>query len=435
VAIHETSRENGRYCLPPPGPGTLARLHPARFIPLATTRLNPYNISMPVTRKQPLGVSEAQITQAALDISRLYTQSDLELILTDKVLPDGWGRSRVWRYHVEKARAGFPETLIVKISKIGGGHIFNEWASLQFLNQFASLRSLVPAFYGGNEDLELLVLEDLGAVRGENDLGTILEGEDAALARDALLAHARNMALLHTTTAGFEQEFNTLRGKFPAYDRPISKDQFGDHFAWFLRTVPRFDLDVSRQLEQEAQTIIATLRKPNAPRAYTRGDVCPSNIAYSSQKTRFYDFEMGAFRHVLLSAAYFRISHLSCFNGSLIPLEVQAEAEQAYFQAVAPLIPDPGAYQTDSAAAATAMLIWILSTSLEKALQKDRPRHLATLRQRIFAALTLYTYHEIFSTAFSQTAEILNALRQKLDVQWAEEEKTIPIFTAFQNSP
>ena len=382
--------------------------------------------------KDRIGVSESELTQAALEIFRRATQSDVDLILAEKVLPDDWGRSRVWRYRVVQAPAGFPETLIVKRSKIGGGHIFNEWASLQFLHRFSSLRSLVPAFYGGNEALELLVLEDLGHVRGVDDLGAIMEGENPALARDALLAHARNMALLHRTTAGFERAFNALRRTFPAYDRPISKDQFVDHFTWFLRMLSQFGLDVSPKLTQEVESIITTLLDPHGPRAYTRGDVCPSNIAYSGQETRFYDFEMGAFRHIFLSAAYFRILHLSCFNGSLIPLALQTEAEQAYFQALAPLIPDPADYQIDMAAAATAMLIWMLSTTLEQALQQDRPRHLASFRQRIFAAMTLYIDHETFSASFSKMAEIVAALRETLAGQWAEEEKTIAIFPAFR---
>ncbi len=373
--------------------------------------------------------SANQITQAALDICRLHTGTDCELTFIEKVLPEDWGRNRVWRYRVEKAPSGFPATLIVKVSKIGGGHIFNEWASLQFLNQFKSLDALIPDFYGGDDRLELLVLEDLGAVRGQRDLGAILEGEDPDLAREALLANARKMALLHITTAGHEQEFNSIRAQFPAYERPLSKDQFKENFSWLFRTLSQLGLTVSPGLEGEAHAIIARLQDPNAPRAYTRGDVCPSNIAYYDLQTRFYDFEMGAFRSLFLSAAYFRISHLSCINGSLIPLELQAEAEEAYFQALVPLIPDPNAFQIDYAAAATAMLIWMLSIFLEK---RDRPRRLATLYQRIFAALTLYTNMAIFTAYFPHTAGALTRLHHKLDLEWTEEEKTILPFPAFQ---
>ena len=369
--------------------------------------------------------SANQIIQAALDICRLHTGTACELTFIEYVLPEDWGRNRVWRYRVEKTPAGFPVNLIVKVSKIGGGHIFNEWASLQFLNQFESLDALVPNFYGGDDRLELLVLEDLGAVRDQRDL----EGENPRLAREALLACAREMALLLITTAGHEEEFNGIRTRFPAYERPLSMDQFKENFSWFFRTLPQLGLTASPGLEEEANAIILRLQDPNAPRAYTRGDVCPSNIAYHDLQTRFYDFEMGAFRSLFLSAAYFRISHLSCANGSLIPLELQAEAEEAYFQALAPLIPNPNVFQIDYAAAATSMLVWMLSIYLEK---RDRPRHLATLRQRIFAALMLYTNKANFTAHFPHTAGALTRLHHKLDLEWTEEEKVILPFPAFQ---
>jgi hypothetical protein len=383
-----------------------------------------------VHKRTTIDISEAQITRAARDICRYHIESGIELTLAERVLPDGWGRNRVWRYRVQNAPSGFPETLIVKSSKIGGGHIFNEWASLQFLNRFESLNELVPAFYGGDEALELLVLEDLGAVRDQSDLGTILEREDPVIARDALLAHARNMALLHITTAGHEEDFDNLRARFPAYERPVAKDQIEANFNWFRQMLPQFGLATSPALEQEAQAIIAHVEDPNASRAFTHGDVCPSNFAYLNQQMRFYDFEMGAFRHPFLSAAYFRISHLSCFNGSLIPLELQAEAEEVYFQAVAPLMPNPDKHQLDYSAAATTMLIWMLSLYLEK---NDKLRHLATLRQRTFAVLTLYLQHSFFSAAFPHTAEVLTGLHQQLSVQWTDEEKTILPFPAFRS--
>jgi hypothetical protein len=137
---------------------------------------------------------------------------------------------------------------------------------------------------------------------------------------------------------------------------------------------------------------------------------------------------MGAFQHIFLSAAYFRISHLSCFNGSLIPLEVKAETEEAYFLALVPMLPDLVDYQMDYAAAATAMLIWMQSANLER---KDRPRHLTTRRQRLFAALTLYTGHASLTTPFPHTSEALTGLHRRLDTQLTKEEKPILPFPAF----
>jgi hypothetical protein len=377
-------------------------------------------------------LTESVVLRAATEVCRRHSGASLDLALSEKVLPDDWGRSLVWRCRVEHAQTGFPETVIVKTSRLGRGHIFNEWASLQFLNQFDELRSLVPAFYGGDQDLELLVLEDLGQVRGRTDLGTILEGNDPVLAREALLAHARAMAHLHTATRGYEQEFNRLRDQLPPYQELAAKDQFDEHFAWLVRFLPQLGLPAPAALSQEAEAITARLRDPKAPRAYTRGDVCPSNVAYSDRRMRFYDFEMGAYRHVLLSVVYFRMSHLACHNGSLIPLPLQAEAEAAYLEAAEGLISGAVAYADQSGAAAAALLAWMLHTTLEKALQKDRPRHLATYRQRIFAALTQFIQHPPYRSAYPYTTASLVGLLQELDARWSQAEKEIAVFPAFR---
>lgn len=372
--------------------------------------------------------SENLITQSAQKICRKYTQSQLTLTLTEKVLPDDWGRNLVWRYHVLNAPDNFPKTVIVKCSKLGGGHIFNDWASLEFLNQFDALRSLVPTIYGGDQQLELLVLEDFGAIRGASDLGSILEGSNPSLAKDALLAHARSMALLHATTAEYEGKFNDIRSQFPDYAQPISKDQFADNFNWFFDMLPNFGITATHPCKQEAQTIIHLLENHDALRAYTRGDVCPSNIAYIDGTTRFYDFEMGTYRSIFLSAAYFRISHLICVNGSLIPPNLQEETEQVYLNTVDSLGLELGDYHQDYAAAAAAMLVWLLSLFLEK---KDRSRHLATLRQRVFASLTMFNRNDAFSASFPHLAKVLSDLQHNLAALWAVDERSIAYFPAF----
>ena len=344
------------------------------------------------------------------------------------MLPDDWGRNLVWRYRILNAPDNIPNSVIVKCSKLGSGHIFNEWASLEFLNQFDALRSLIPDIYGGDRQLELLVLEDLGAIRGASDLGSVLEGSNPTLAKEVLMAHARSMALLHATTAEYEGKFNEIRSQFPEYAQPISKDQFANNFNWFFDRLPNFGITATDQCKQEAQTIIHLLENHDAPRAYTRGDVCPSNIAFIDETTRFYDFEMGTYRSIFLSAAYFRISHLICVNGSLIPPKLQEKTEQVYLNTVHSLGFDLGDYQQDYAAAAAAMLVWLLSIFLEK---KDRPRHLATLRQRVFASLTMFNRHDAFTASFPHLANVLTSLQQNLAAQWSVEERSIAYFPAF----
>jgi hypothetical protein len=64
--------------------------------------------------------------------------------------------------------------------------------------------------------------------------------------------------------------------------------------------------------------------------------------------------------------------------------------------------------------------------------KKNRPRHLATVHQRVFAALSLYTQHSDFYAPFPHTAKILADLHEKLNAQWTEVEKTILPFPAFE---
>ncbi len=331
-------------------------------------------------------------------------------------------------------RPDFPASVIVKASRLGRGHIFNEWASLQFLNRIGELGGLVPSFYGGDRALELLVMEDLGQVRGRHDLGCILEGGDPDLARAALLDHARAMAALHLQTAGREEEFASLRGRFPASANPSKKDQHAQNFAWLLSLLPRLDLPVRKSLRRQVQDAVEALESPDAARAYTRGDVCPSNVSFIEGVTRFFDFEMGAFRPVTLSAVYFRLSHISCFNGNMLPQDLQAAAERAYFEALRPLVPAPEDREREYAAAACSQLVWLLSWYLESALEKDRPRHLASLRQRVFGSLALFGQNPAFHTPYPDLADALRQILGKLDHLWAEPEKTVAIFPAFQNS-
>ncbi|MEM9954730.1 MAG: hypothetical protein AAF846_24190 [Chloroflexota bacterium] len=359
-----------------------------------------------------------------------FADDNLTISLTEKVLPDDWGRNRIWRYSMTGA-SYLPETVIVKISKIGHGHIFHEWASLQFLNQFPDLDNLVPRLYGGDRSLEVLVMEDLGDVRNRHALSLILEGDDAQVARTALVAHARQMGDLHRITAHHEAKYLAVRQQFPETQRLVEKDQFDTHFQWFRAMLARFGVDVPQNLDEELEDIAIRLHNPDAIRAYTRGDVCPSNVAYQDNKTRFYDFEMGGYRNVFLSAVYFRLSHVSCLNGSVIPIDVQAEAEKAYFETMHTLMPDVGQYQSDYAGSAIALLIWMMSRYLEK---QDRPRHLMTRHQRVWAGLDLYLNNPLFCEPYPAVTQSLKALRDVLDSQWSDDIKTMTIFPAFEKS-
>lgn len=372
--------------------------------------------------------TQEQITPAVQKICTQYFDVALTVTLDKSVLPDDWGRHYVWRYRLQSSANNIPQTIIAKIAKVDTGHLFNEWASLLFLNQFDVLHPLVPRLYGGNEALQLLVMEDLGHVRGKTDLGTILEGDNPELAQEALVQHAHQMAKLHIATHAHEYDYTTIRTGLSESKTPISKDNFTLNFHWFRSILPRFHLTVSSSFDSEVQQLIYRLQSTASVRAFTRGDTCPSNIAYHNNQMKFYDFEMGQFRAVALSAVYFRVLHLSCLNGNLIPLDIQAETERVYLDAIQEIIPNRDSFIAEYTSAKVATLVWVMSLWVEK---EDRPRHLVTRHQRIFAILQAVLHDDNLSVLYPTIHQILQAIHAQLVETWSQEKQHIAIFPAF----
>src|SRR6266849_877134 len=85
----------------------------------------------------------------------------------------GSARSSVQRFPVREGPASAPASVIVKqvnsdtfdpdTAHDAAWMLFNDWASLQFLSQVEMPMPLVPAFYGGDRQAGLFVMEDLGA--------------------------------------------------------------------------------------------------------------------------------------------------------------------------------------------------------------------------------------------------------------------------------
>src|SRR5215475_7684088 len=85
------------------------------------------------------------------------------------------GRSKVSRFPVLEGPACTPKSVIVK-QAVAVDHevynpdlpdgpawrLFNEWAGLQFLTETSNGASPTPRFYGGDRELGLIALEDLG---------------------------------------------------------------------------------------------------------------------------------------------------------------------------------------------------------------------------------------------------------------------------------
>src|SRR5579885_507018 len=171
----------------------------------------------------PMHPPDQLLAQEALNSAeRLVSEAlgaDLRFSAGER-LQDGF-RAQVYRFHLSDCADQAPPSVIVKRVKstarapydptsatVPAWTFFNEWASLQFLNELAPAARFGPRFYGGDKALGLLVIEDLGA---GTRLDQYLLGSDPAAAEAALVEFAAIHGRLHAATIGHEAAFTRLR--------------------------------------------------------------------------------------------------------------------------------------------------------------------------------------------------------------------------------
>ncbi|MDX1664312.1 MAG: hypothetical protein R3272_10985 [Candidatus Promineifilaceae bacterium] len=217
----------------------------------------------------------------------------------------GETRSLVWRCRVEGGAS--VASVIIRQLRDDAATAYTDWASLAFLTHRARATGVAPRFYGGDSEVGVFVMEDLG--EGTN-LEALLDAGDAATVEVALLHLARQMARLHAATAGGEAAatFGALRRALPAAEGAGRKAEAarwlaaGDRLqAWLdaLALAPPAGLAACRE------ALAATFAAPGAFLAFTHGDPAPSNNHFRigpdgrPEAAAILDFEYGAFRHAL----------------------------------------------------------------------------------------------------------------------------------------
>jgi hypothetical protein len=126
----------------------------------------------------------------------------------------GSARSLVQRFRVVDGPQSAPAAVIVKESAHpefdpasaddSTWRFFNDWASVQFLNELAPQPPLVPALYGGSRETGLVVLENVpSSVR----LDHLLLGTEREAAEAGLLAYSEVHGRLHALAAERHAEY------------------------------------------------------------------------------------------------------------------------------------------------------------------------------------------------------------------------------------
>jgi hypothetical protein len=359
-------------------------------------------------------------------------------------LQDGL-RAQVYRFHLCERSSQLPASVIVKQVKptarapydpdstaVPAWTLFNEWASLQFLNELAPAARFGPRFYGGDRTLGLLVIEDLGA---GTRLDQYLLGSDPAAAEAALVEFAAIHGRLHAATIGHEAAFTHLRAALG----PVRlADEAGIHdrlVAAFYQTAALLEVTPAPGVERELEQMLEALEHPDPFLAFVQGDSCPDNCLFSGATLRLLDFEGGGFGHALKEGVYGRMHFPTCWCVYRLPAALPLRMEAAYREALVPGCPAAGDdtcfYQAVAETCVFWLLRWFQMNSLQRILAEDRLVIAATDRQRHLLRAEVVAQTTGEAGHLEALGATIGAMAARMRALWPETEE-MPLYPAFR---
>ncbi|MGI8307325.1 phosphotransferase family protein [Saccharopolyspora hattusasensis] len=260
-----------------------------------------------------VGTAEAVLSKRTGASVRLADAEDL----------GGSDRSVVMRVRIAESPFELPRTVVVKHYgecpvEARSDPFAHEAASCQLTTALPPEARVGPELIAHDATERLLVLEDLG--RGST-LADVLFADDSRVAERALLAWARALGRLHSTTAGCEADFDALMRRLGAksWTDPVADD--------IVRSVGELPELLSQTLGVdtpplmvERLTAAAELLESSRYRAFSPSDICPDNsLVTGSSGVRFLDFEWGCVRDVAMDAAYLQYPFPSSWCSYALP--------------------------------------------------------------------------------------------------------------------
>ena len=275
---------------------------------------------------------------------------------TERILSKAWGkavevedgeglggsnRSNVYRFSIRQGSENdFGSVVVKQAGQIGdesydpdspGGsawRLFNDWAGLHFLTEVGGANSPAPRFLGGDREIGLVVMEDLG--KG-TQLDHLLLGEDAEAAEQGLMDLAKALGRLHALTIGKRSEFDRIRESLGPSETAPNPQQAVDHQRHKLHEFAQLlGLTVSSHVEEEWKHLEDFLNVDGPFQAYSHHDPCPDNCLWVDQEVKLLDFEFGGYRHALLDGVYGRIHFPTCWCVNRLPEDIFTRMEQVY---------------------------------------------------------------------------------------------------------
>jgi hypothetical protein len=351
----------------------------------------------------------------------------------------GSGRSGVYRFKVLDGPAAAPASVIVKQprSTIEAPHdpdsasipawIFNEWASLQFLDQIAPGTAFGPRFYGGDRATGLIALEDLGAGKR---LDHFLSGTDPAAAEDALIEFAAAHGRMQAISIGRQAEFARIRD---ALSPRTEKSDYYDYeqYAWLSPTLHKtaelLAIAPALGIDSELAALRTAILHPGPFLTFIQRDSCPDNCLYTPSGIRLLDFEGGTFAHALLQGVYGRIHFPTCWCVYCMPEHIPLQMEAAYRAELAKGCQAAADDTLFYRAVAEACVFWLLDNyhwiPLSELLKKDRIIVAATDRQRLLLRSEIVAQITEKFGHLEAIGATVQAIATKLHALWPETEE------------
>lgn len=339
----------------------------------------------------------------------------------------------ILRCSVTSAPTGAPPTVVVKHLPERPGQsrlaLFNECAALRFLSRLELEPPVSPAFYGGDLDEGVLVLEDLG--EGDS-LADVLLGSDGAKAEAALVSLARTLGRMQAASIDRAADYRRTRSALGAAggEAVIEASALATRFASALRSaglsLGGADDDVEAAVDRVAQ--------PGPFLALVHGDACPSNERLVDGEIVLLDFATAGLRHALLDGVCGRVPFPSCWCTRRLPRHLPPLMEDGYRSELlvgCPAAEDEARFAAEAVAATAYWLVETTTIALSTTPFRDFVWGTSTIGQRLALRAALFAELAVDSGSYLALSALLTRLVEALGL--ADEE--MPLYPAFGGPP
>lgn len=214
-------------------------------------------------------------------------------------------------------------TVVVKYQTGGKEMASSERVALRLLTRAGCL-DVAQARIAG---VSVVVLEDLGDVP---TVATLLDGYDAAAAREGLVGMARAAGKVHQMGRTVQERF--ARGRAGPPRAAVEASQLREALRVLPTVLAPLEVEVPAGLDVLVEQAAQVLEAPGEQLGLTHGDLDPKNALCADRGVVLVDFEKAGRRHVLTDVVHWHV-------GPPLPAEVRAEMDAAWREAVAPAFP------------------------------------------------------------------------------------------------